>query len=178
VADIVRALEPLLRFASEVRFVDPHLDASLADFFEPLAALLKVAQQRGNPAALKLEFHTGAKRKRVTGQSTKPEDIAREIVDDCKQAFAAVLKRGTSLRVFVWSEGVAGAEKIHNRYVLTNVGGVSVPAGLDRARPAQAHTDDFTVLSRDQHQLRWAQYGEGSRLLKCVLGPVTVAGTA
>ena len=175
-ADVVRALEPLLKFASEIRFVDPFLDASLPEFFDPLAALVKATQTRANPSSVRLEFHTGVIRKRVTGQSNRPEDIAREIVDDCKRAFAPVLKRGTSLRVFTWSEGVARAEN-HNRYVLSNVGGVSVPTGLDRARPAQIHTDDFTVLSREQHQRRWESI-EGSRRLKCVLGPEVVAGTA
>lgn len=178
VADLLRALEPVLRFCSEVRVVDPYIDASLSEFAEPLSALMGAVQQRAAPASVKLELHTGVNRKRVSGASTRHDDIAREIADDCRKVFAPVLKRGTQLRVFVWSEAVARAEKIHNRYVLTNVGSICVPTGLDRAHPSAVHTDDLTLLSREQHQLRWSQYCEGSKRLKCVLGPETVAGTA
>jgi hypothetical protein len=47
-------------------------------------------------------------------------------------------------------------EKLHNRYLLTNLGGVSVGIGLDEGPGTQF--DDLNVLTREQYEKRWKQY--------------------
>lgn len=49
-----------------------------------------------------------------------------------------------------------GAEKLHNRYVLTELGGVSFGVGTDEGDPGQ--TDDLALLDADSQRLRWSQY--------------------
>ena len=68
------------------------------------------------------------------------------------------------MRVFVWAEGRGG--KLHNRYVLTEVGGIAVQTGLDRSPPRSSHTDDLTVLSKEQHKARWAEYSASSSVFR------------
>jgi hypothetical protein len=177
-ADLVAAVEPVLRFCREVRLVDPHVDPAEPRFRESLVALLRAAQQRRNPESVRLELHTGAKPRNRWDPHLGPVEVARRLAAECEGTFAPVLARGTALRLFVWSEGVRDAEKIHNRYILTNLGSISVPSGLDAHRTA-AHTDDLTILTREQHAKRWGQYCQGSPRFRCVLGaPHVVRSTA
>ena len=47
-------------------------------------------------------------------------------------------------------------EKLHNRYVLTDIGGVSFAVGLDEED--ENHQDDVALLSKKSYTLRWQQY--------------------
>lgn len=175
VHDVSQALSPILRSCTEARFIDPYFDASIRDFSEPFASFLALLQQRRDPERIKIEVHTAP---RADGAWKKPADVAQEKIRDCRTAFAPLLKPGVSLRVFVWSEGVPGGDKLHNRYILTNQGGVAVQSGLDRSHPSSPHTDDLTLLSREQYLRRWDQYREGSKAFRLVLpapGVITAA---
>ena len=59
-----------------------------------------------------------------------------------------------------WTEKRPNGEKLHNRYLLTNLGGVSFGIGTD-AGVASQH-DDLSLLSREQYVSRWNQYVNGS----------------
>lgn len=50
----------------------------------------------------------------------------------------------------------AGSEKFHNRYVLTERGGISLGIGLDTGPAGQ--TDDANLLEPDQYIRRWNDY--------------------
>ena len=48
-------------------------------------------------------------------------------------------------------------ERLHNRYILTDLGGVAFGVGLDDGGAGE--TDDLTLLERAVYELRWGQYG-------------------
>src|SRR5207248_962317 len=74
VQDLVGALTPLLRFCREARFVDQYFDASDPAFGETLSAFLRAAQQRRDPASVRLEVHTGC-RPTQGAKITRPEVV-------------------------------------------------------------------------------------------------------
>jgi hypothetical protein len=45
---------------------------------------------------------------------------------------------------------------LHNRYILTDIGGVSFGVGLDDG--IDGETDEVTVLEDMTYQFRWAQF--------------------
>ncbi len=47
-------------------------------------------------------------------------------------------------------------EKLHNRYVLTNLGGVHMGYGAVEGKEGQS--DDINILDRRQYEKRWRQY--------------------
>ena len=49
-----------------------------------------------------------------------------------------------------------GGERLHNRYILTDLGGVTFGIGLDEG--ADGGTDDLALMGRGQYELRWSQY--------------------
>ena len=55
-----------------------------------------------------------------------------------------------TLKIIVWQSH----HELHNRYVLTNPGGISFHHGLDDG----PGTDELSLLSRDSYINRWRQY--------------------
>ena len=49
-----------------------------------------------------------------------------------------------------------GGERLHNRYVLSDLGGVSFGYGLDEGD--EGETDDITLMDLEQYEARWSQY--------------------
>ena len=49
-----------------------------------------------------------------------------------------------------------GGEKLHNRYILTDLGGVTFGIGLDDGN--EGETDDLNLMDRVNYELRWSQY--------------------
>ncbi len=74
---------------------------------------------------------------------------------------------------------VIRGDPLHNRFVLTDVGGVILPYGVDDYDREANHSakDDLIPMQRGMYQERWAQYvdGVGSDI---VLGPVIISGAA
>ena len=69
-----------------------------------------------------------------------------------------------------------GGEQLHNRYILSDLGGVSFGYGLDEGD--EGETDDITLMDKDQHQHRWFQYSENPLVAFEQEGtPVEVVGT-
>jgi hypothetical protein len=53
-------------------------------------------------------------------------------------------------------EEIGGKEKLHNRYVFTDIGGVFFGIGL--AEEDEGHRDDVALLDAELYELRWRQY--------------------
>jgi hypothetical protein len=66
-------------------------------------------------------------------------------------------------------------DRLHNRYVLTDLGGVTLGIGLDAGN--EGETDDLVLLSRAQYTHRWSQYVGNDGTLERVDAPKTVSGT-
>ena len=62
----------------------------------------------------------------------------------------------------------------HNRYVLTDLGGVSLGIGLDA--DAAGETDDLLLLPQDRYVRRWAQYAEEDSSFYLADTPAAIVG--
>ncbi len=87
---------------------------------------------------------------------------------------AARLPSGCTVEFVRWKERARG-EKLHNRYVLTDLGGVSLGVGLDAGEPGE--TDDLLLLPRVQYERRWSQYVGNDGAFERVDVPAAVCGT-
>jgi hypothetical protein len=74
-----------------------------------------------------------------------------------KTRLPKLLPAGASLEVVSWREKNGGA-KFHNRFVLTELGGVSFGVGLDQQENGTGQTDDLNRMPEEQRQYRWNQY--------------------
>ncbi len=145
-AELVDALAPLLRCSRHIRLVDPYFDIAKRTFREPFETMLAVLEERGVWRSLELHAaceNAGGGRTAAFAQQSLEQGLSRR------------LPVGREMTVFLWQEQDRG-EKLHNRYVLTEVGGVAFGTGLDQGQGGQ--TDDLHPLSSRQHERRWRQY--------------------
>lgn len=165
--ELASALGPLLRSATQLRFVDPYFNANDESFFEPLKEYLLVAQKRRTVGGLQIQIHFTVRPQEIELASSIEKrpmteaEVARSKLVACERRIKPLLLPGVTVQAFAWGEDLRGA-KLHNRYVLTEVGGIAVQTGLDRSQRETGQTDDLTILSKEQHEVRWAEYGTKS----------------
>ena len=147
-AEMAAPLKLLLQTSKEIIFVDPHFDVGRGKqrWHRPLQEMLRIAVERpdGSPVN-RLEYHFTDK--------TTVENLRRESEGE----FQRCIPLGLTLNLITWPKGA-----LHNRYVLTELGGVMFGAGLDEALPRQPQTDDVSILSKATHDQLWEQYKDGT----------------
>lgn len=84
----------------------------------------------------------------------------------------ARIPTGVTLNFKRWSERPNG-EKFHNRYLLTDIGGVIFGVGLDAGSASQ--TDDVNLMDAVQFLKRWGQFN-GACAFDLVDEPKAVVG--
>ena len=96
------------------------------------------------------------------------EEAAREM--------AARLPQTAAVEFVRWKqrEHDEDGERLHNRYVLSDLGGVSLGIGLDAGAPGE--TDDLLLMTREQYRLRWSQYADEDGTFAKVDSPALVRG--
>lgn len=141
---LAAAVSPLLRIAKSIIFVDPHFDPYKPRVRNTLGAFLKASLTgRTGSAPARVEFHT----------AYKPE--ITDFVGECYRQLPQRIPIDMLLRIVRWQER-AGGDGLHNRYILTERGGVRLAWGLDEGSPA--HTDDLSLLDHGLYNTRWCQY--------------------
>jgi hypothetical protein len=134
--EMLTAIAPMLALCKWVRFVDPFIGKcknkmrhSMEAFFQALGEERPV----GPPESI--EVHT------------KEENAAAP--DHVEGFFAPIIPANVSVTFYFWHENSPGP-RLHNRYVLTDLGGVIFGHGLDTGN--QGELDDVNRLDHDQHQ--------------------------
>ena len=122
----------------------------------------------------------------VLGKSGVALDLVRvHCSDKAELAFfensaakmAVSLPSGVKIEFVRWRQKTGG-QRFHNRYVLTDVGGVMFGDGLDDDNGSGVgQKDDVFLLNRYQHQLRWAQYVEENGAFDCADRPKAIVGS-
>lgn len=149
----------LLQASRHVRFIDPYFDgrphksAVVREFVRRAGA----ANRHGKPPTL--EIH---------GANAK--GASQAFVDEGLRLFALQLPAGVTVAYYQWSER-PGGEQFHNRYVLTDLGGVEFASGLDSK--GGGATDRVSLLSEATRRALWPRFDSGSMVYQLDV-PATV----
>ena len=140
------AVASMLRNAGVVIFVDPYFGPENPRYREPLREFLRaVVDARPCERPQRIEVHRSA-----DGGAT--EEFFRT---ECQRRLPRIVPPG--LRVLlVRLRQRDGGERLHNRYILTDLGGVTFGVGLDEGDPGDS--DDIQLLDRPHYEERWRQY--------------------
>jgi hypothetical protein len=155
VATLAAAMRLLLLCGSEIRIIDPYLRPSGARPAALLRAILKLThgtEYRSAPASV--EIHTGLGK----DAAEKSYEFLRR---DYERALPPLIPAGVIVHVTFWTEREA-LQQLHNRYVLTNRGGIVLGAGISSA-DAETY-EDIARMSDADRSLRWRQYDRQSRV--------------
>lgn len=138
-------LKPMLRCATRILFIDPHFRARPSRWQEPLRRFLEIICDGSREVTL--EYH-------VSACYTKAPPW-NEFLDECKQVLPYLIPRNFALTVRRWKDWDVD-EELHDRYILTDIGGVAIPKGLSEKAP---DTIDILRLSLKIWQKRLKNYG-------------------
>jgi len=158
--EISDALLLLAAAASEIDIVDPYFDLRVArgDFVSPLGALLqKLVAIVPDPKVIRVHFRSHDSR-------PPPEILAR----DAPAQTNGLLPADFCLELYEWEEFQNG-EDFHDRFFLTDIGGVMIGAGLSAEGPTETAT--FTLLDLQHAQRVRSRFSMDSTTYRMV-GPV------
>jgi hypothetical protein len=140
----------LMRYAYVIKFVDHYLSSERRhiDFIEQS---LKYRSNSPLRAKLNVEFHFGWKRRRPGDDYATLQLQSRSFFDSLVQstrlALSDLLRQNDEVTWCQWTEKEdQDHQRFHERYVLTDLGGVEFGGGLDTGNPSQ-HTS-VNLLSK------------------------------
>ena len=178
--DLAAALAPLLRGATKIVMVDPYFDPRDETYREVLTSLLASATRlrgpgRGIPS---VELIAGVGEGRPNGGTIPVErqhaNEAQNRCDWATQYLGACIPKGMQL-TFRCAANFPDGDRLHNRFVLTDFAGASLPYGT-QALGAKVF-DDISPLYQGQYEVRWRQFTR-PETLQAIGAPRIIDGTA
>ena len=158
-ASMASCIEPLLRHAKRIHFIDPHFSPLQDRFKNPLRKFLKIICYDSREVTL--EYHT----------SDNNTLCWKDFRQECEDELPHLIPKGFTLTVRRWKNRVGG-ERFHNRYILTNIGGVAFGNSIAESPKGE---DNISRLS-DIDSIRWRNNYSGHSHFDLV-GEVCIAGT-
>ena len=160
-------LAPILRAASQIVLVDPYFKADKQGYPEVLGLLIQRAlatRSQGRPRP-KITVMTGVgDREQPAAGIPLEEQLRREANHRCGKAkdyLGAHIPEGITVK-FVCIAQFEGGDQVHNRLLLTDIGGAIIPYGTQAL--GESVFDDITPMYAGQYRTRWRQYGKGDGL--------------
>jgi hypothetical protein len=158
---IAHALGPMLSNCHVLHLVDPHFGPENARHRQVLLALCDRLNDE-----VTVHVHCGV-------ASDAPVTPSRGFFEQSAETMASRLPSNVVVRFVRWTQR-PGGDRLHNRYVMTPLGGVMLGIGLDAGK--EGETDDLLLLSREQYRRRWTQYAMNDGTFQVVDRPAEVRG--
>jgi len=134
---------PLLQISETLVFVDPH--------FGPETLRYRLAFKELITACTRGRANDPHSVVYLTGTYAQNDFFLQE----CQAQLPRLVPQGLTVRMTKLSERVGG-QKLHNRFVMSERGGISLGIGLDKGSAGES--DDAFLLDLDLHAKRWAEY--------------------
>ena len=149
-ADYRKQLTPILRHARTLALVDPYFNTRGPCFLKTIQLCSALMGQRPSLERRpgRIHIHTDQRQPRETVHSPQEdlgwwENELRELNH----------KHGHRFKVFLWT---SSSETLHDRFILTDQCGISIPGGLD-CRPSSKANDTVWSLLDEEDRRVWLQ---------------------
>lgn len=140
--DYQEHLGPILRCANSLQFIDPHVNPTMRRYSQFVDLLSMAGGRSPRPT---VEVHRVCYEGSGLGRSLP--DI-ESLEQDFRTALAAGLRKvGLRVEVFVWDD-------FHDRYLISNLIGVSVPNGFDTTTNTEAKTTWGRLGKKDRDDIQ------------------------
>jgi len=160
--DMIVAIEMMLTDCRWVKFIDPYIVKFGESYKLSLAAFLEVLGKNrpvGPPEAIEIHADHNANMAAST--------------DFLKKEIAKIVPSNLSVTLFRWQEK-PGGQDLHNRFILTDLGGVSFHHGLDVGPEGQ--TDNISRLDRAEYEFLCSQYDSKGTAFDLAEQPTVIVG--
>ncbi len=155
------AIQLLLRLSSRVVLIDPYFRPQQRDKASAFGAL----SSRVSPGS-KLEVHA---RLGVVGDPS--HDWFKE---QCELHLPRWIDVGHATTVHTWGQR-AGGQRLHNRYLVTNIGGVKFGDSVEQGQLGER--DHISILDESSRADLWSQFVDPTGAFDRIGSPVAVIGT-
>lgn len=161
-AEIAIVLRPLLQASRDIYIVDPYFDFYPQEprFLNTLIAI--VCQAIKLPRAIQctpsITVITGVERNGKTNDQ-QAQKFAENIRNRAMQYLPKKIPNGIPIQLLIL-KNAPGGNPLHNRFLLTDIGGVIVPYGIDEYDRELNHgtEDDLEPMHKGIYEKRWNQY--------------------
>ncbi len=155
--DIAFAFAPLGRLSSDLLIIDPYFGEKPHNF-SSIPEIVQASHCTERPLK-RVEIHTVSNRKGGIAATKKSVRHALSV------EFRASLPAELPIRVSIWECKEKG-DVFHDRYLLTDLGGVGITVGLDVGQEDVRSNEDTTMfrLGRELYERRKAQFDRSSTL--------------
>jgi len=159
----------LLRNSKEILFIDPYFHPSVERFKRPLKALLQqIASRRPSLGIERIEIHTGY------DEDSSVRGVSKDIFDSrCLEHLRPIIPRGLTVRLIRWHQ-----IDLHNRFILTENGGLIFATGLDDHNNSSSKYDIVNLLAREPYQRTWDEYQLDSQSFSLIENDLLIEGSA
>ena len=140
--DIARCVRPLIDVSKHIIFVDPYFSPEKIEYRKPLQLLLEAVALGDGKV---FEVHLDEARSSSKGYFQQV----------CQKTLPIIIPQGVQLRIVRWKEK-AGGDKLHNRYILSERGGLRFGNGLHEADGEQS--DEVELLEFGTARDRFERY--------------------
>lgn len=168
VEDLANSVAPLLRISNRILFIDRMFHPAAERWRDVLAQMIKITcnGQESPPA---FEYHCGIE----PDEFGKPEQKRKtDFLEQCERYMLNILPPKTSLTITRWDRHHKG-DFFHDRYVLTDKGGVRVGWGLDRGKTGE--TTDICLLDDTIYSQLWSAFQPSSTLYRLIDTTIVMA---
>jgi len=181
-AEIANAVLPLMQLCRHAVIIEPYFDPGKQRFRRTLAAILAACDKNVcGRATIQVELHTSIDRffegwERGEFRNADEEaKVYQHYVSECRSRLPSLVPKGVEFKVMVWKQKTGG-EKLHNRYLLTNIYGVLFGTGSDASENTDAEeSDDIVLLEEGQYLMRYKQYTGTPPAFDLVGEPIAIA---
>ncbi len=134
-----QALRLLLDVSTHIVVIDPYFRADQDDKTQPLVAFCRLLKGTAS-----VEVHVSDEKRSY--------DLAMR---DANRALPNILPEGMEVTLHCWSP-VPGGARLHNRYLLTEIGGVQFGDSVEMGNTGQQ--DRVSILDESSRAALWEQY--------------------
>ena len=161
--EMAACADMLLRNAKQILLVDPYFNPQVQRFRRPFEAFLRAAVNRepSNPIE-RIEVHTGDS---ATGTKAFFDG-------ECKKNLPRHIPSGLKVRVVRWDQNY-----LHNRYLLTERGGLKFGTGLDDHDGRVLSHDVVDLLAAEPYKKTWAEYQRETSVFPLTEDDLVIEGT-
>ena len=138
---MINEIKPFLEMAGEVILVDRNFDPREQRFVNVVIKILELLKAKSTgPPISKVVYHLGDK----LGKG--------EVVNRCQQYVKGRIPSGMSLDLYIWPK-----DDLHDRFILTEVGGVKFSVGLDESLGGGTSKVIIDRLAEETYREWWAK---------------------
>lgn len=140
--DMAASVATLLQASREIIFIDPHFGPEMARYRRSLSAFVQAAQHNRTIKLERVEYHL------------EESSTADFFQTECNK-MAGWLPAGVEITFRRWRE-LPGSEKLHDRFILTERGGVQFSVGLDDGSVGEV--TNIHILTEELRSSTWDKY--------------------